>query len=412
MSAPKALLARVRLDLDALLDPAATSPPARAFRAAQRAAIALGLGALILGTLPDLAGAHERLLTVLALVVAGLFAIEYGLRLSQASAEPADVEAGPATGRRAPRRPRPWAARLRRLSAPLALVDLGAAVAVPAALLAGIAPASARLLGLIWVFKLVRYTPALDMLMRVLRNERAPLTSVLLAFLIVLLLAATGAYLLEREAQPAAFGSIPAALWWAITTLTTTGYGDEIPRTPAGRLLAGIVMVGGIAVFALWAGILASGFAQELRRREFLRTWDLVARVPLFAAVGAGTIAEVTRLLRPRDLGAGRVVMRRGEPGDCMCFIVEGEVEIRLARHPVRLGPGGFFGELALITGAPRVASVVTVQPTRLLVLDVADFRGLAGARPELSQAIHAEARRRQAELRAPVVGAAPAAEG
>jgi voltage-gated potassium channel len=408
MSAPKVLLARVRLDLDALLDPAATSPPARAFRAIQRAAIAVGLGALILGTLPDLAAVHERLLTVLALVVAGLFAIEYGLRLGQASSDPVDVEAG----RLALRRPRLWTARLRRLSAPLALVDLGAAVAVPAALLAGIAPASARLLGLIWVFKLVRYTPALDMLVRVLRNERAPLTSVLLAFLIVLLLAATGAYLFEREAQPAAFGSIPAALWWAITTLTTTGYGDEIPSTPPGRLLAGIVMIGGIAVFALWAGILASGFAQELRRREFLRTWDLVARVPLFAAVGAGTIAEVTRLLRPRDLAAGRVVMRRDEPGDCMCFIVEGEVEIRLARHPVRLGPGGFFGELALITGAPRVASVVTVQPTRLLVLDVADFRGLAGARPELSQAIHAEARRRQAELQAPVVSAAPAAEG
>ncbi len=121
--------------------------------------------------------------------------------------------------------------------------------------------------------------------------------------------------------------------------------------------------------------------------------------MPLFAAVGAGTIAEVARLLRPRDLAAGRVVVRRGEPGDCMYFIAEGEVEIRLARHPVRLGPGGFFGEMALITGEPRVASVVSVQPTRLLVLDVADFRGLAGARPELSQAIHAEARRRQAEL-------------
>jgi voltage-gated potassium channel len=407
MSAPKGMIARFRLDLDALLDPAAASPPARAFRAAQRAAIAIGLGALILGTLPDLAAAHEHLLTALALTVAGLFAIEYGLRLGQASAEPADVE--PPTGRRTPRRAGLWIAWLRRLSAPLALIDLGAAVAVPAALLAGIAPASARLLGLIWVFKLVRYTPALDMLMRVLRNERAPLTSVLLAFLIVLLIAATGAYLLERDVQPAAFGSIPAALWWAITTLTTTGYGDEIPTTPSGRLLAGIVMIGGIAVFALWAGILASGFAQELRRREFLRTWDLVARVPLFAAVGAGTIAEVTRLLRPRDLAAGRVVVRRGEPGDCMYFIVEGEVEIRLARHPVRLGPGGFFGEMALITGEPRVASVVTVQPTRLLVLDVADFRGLVGARPELSQAIHAEARRRQAELQERAARAAPA---
>ena len=281
---------------------------------------------------------------------------------------------------------------------------------MPAALLSGIAPAGARLFGLVWVLKLVRYTPAFDLLVRVIRNERAPLASVLLAFLIVLLLAATGAYLFERDVQPATFGSIPAALWWAITTLTTTGYGDEIPVTAPGRLLAGVVMIGGIAVFALWAGILASGFAQELRRREFLRTWDLVARVPLFASVGAQTIAEVARRLRPRDLGAGRTVVRGGEPGDCMYFIVEGEVLIRLPGRPVRLGEGAFFGEMALITGEPRVASVVTVQPTRLLVLDVADFRALAASRPELGQAIHAEAGQRQAELQARAASSGPAA--
>ena len=409
MSAPKGLLARVRLDLDLVLDPAATSPPARAFRSAQRIAIAVGLCTLILGTVPELAAAHQQALTALVLLIAGLFAIEYGLRLCQAPAAVPDIEADHPSGRSGLARWQPLTAWLRRLSTPLALVDLAAWLAVPAALLAGIAPASARLFGLVWVFKLVRYTPALDMLLRVVRNERAPLSGVLLAFLIALLLAATGSYLLERDVQPATFGSIPAALWWAITTLTTTGYGDEIPITPLGRLLAGIVMIGGIAVFALWAGILASGFAQELRRREFLKTWDLVARVPLFATVGAEIIAEVTRLLRPRDLMAGRTVVRRGEPGDCMYFIVEGEVVIRLPGHPVRLGPGSFFGEMALITGEPRVASVVTVQPTRLLVLDVADFRSLAAGRPELSQAIHAEARRRQAELRERAAAATPA---
>jgi voltage-gated potassium channel len=401
MSARKGLIARVRLELDALLDPAATSPPARAFRGAQKLAIAVGLGALILGTVPELAAAHEQALTALALAIAGLFAIEYGLRLCQIRPDGDEAEAGPLPGRSGLGRRHLWSVWLRRLLAPLALVDLAAGLAVPAALLAGMAPASARLFGLVWAFKLVRYTTALDMLVRVIRNERAPLTGVLFAFAIALLLAATGAYLFERDVQPAAFGSIPAALWWAISTVTTTGYGDEIPVTPLGRLLAGIVMIGGIAVFALWAGILASGFAQELRRREFLRTWDLVARVPLFASVGAQTIAEVARLLHPRDLAAGRTVVRRGEPGDCMYFIVEGEVVIRLPGRPVRLGPGGFFGEMALITGGPRVASVVTVQPTRLLVLDVADFRSLAASRPELSQAIHAEAGQRQAELQA-----------
>ncbi len=410
MSARKGLLARLRLDLDAVLDPEVTSPAARVFRAAERIAIAVGLGAMIVGTVPAIAAAHEQALSGLVLVIAGLFALEYGLRCGQARPDPAGVEADhppgrPAAGRRHLRRA--W---LRRLCAPLALVDLAAGLAVPAALLSGIAPASARLFGLIWIFKLVRYTPAFDLLVRVIRNERAPLASVLLAFLIMLLLAATGAYLVERDVQPATFGSIPAALWWAITTLTTTGYGDEIPVTPLGRMLAGMVMVGGIAVFALWAGILASGFAQELRRREFLRTWDLVARVPLFASVGAQAIAEIAQRLRPRDLGAGRTVVRKGEPGDCMYFIVEGEVVIRLPGHPVRLGAGGFFGEMALVTGAPRVASVVTVQPTRLLTLDVADFRALAASRPELGEAIHAEAGARHAELQVRAAGTRPAA--
>ena len=88
-------------------------------------------------------------------------------------------------------------------------------------------------------------------------------------------------------------------------------------------------MVSGILVFALWAGILATGYAEELRRREFLRTWDLVAKVPFFNNVGASVIADVARLLRPRDYPARAVIVRRGERGDCMYFIASGEVEVR-----------------------------------------------------------------------------------
>ena len=152
----------------------------------------------------------------------------------------------------------------------------------------------------------VRYAPGLASLQRVISDARRALLSVLLGFGIVLLVAASLAYFLERDAQPAVFGSIPAALWWAIVTLTTTGYGDVAPQTPPGRMLAGIVMVSGILVFALWAGILATGYAEETRRREFLRTWDLVAKVPFFHNVGAAVIAEVARLLRPREYPPAR----------------------------------------------------------------------------------------------------------
>ena len=254
--------------------------------------------------------------------------------------------------------------------------------ALPGVLDIVFSPKYASLYGFIWVFKPVRYAPGLASLQRVISRARHALLSVLLGFGIVLLAAASLAYLLERDAQPELFGSIPLALWWAIVTLTTTGYGDVTPITPLGRILAGFVMVSGILVFALWAGILATGYAEELRRREFLRTWDLVAKVPFFNNVGASVIADVARLLRARDYPARAAIMRRGEPGDCMYFIASGEVEVRLRPGVVRLGPGEFFGEIALLTGEPRNATVVAVQPCTLLTLDIVDFRQLLGRQP------------------------------
>jgi voltage-gated potassium channel len=160
-------------------------------------------------------------------------------------------------------------------------------------------------------------------------------------------------------------------------------------------MLAGVVMVSGILVFALWAGILASGYAEELRRREFLRTWDLVAKVPFFHDVGAAVIADVTRLLRPRDYPAGAVIMRRGERGDCMYFVASGELELRGRRERISYGTGDFFGEIALLTGAPRNATIVATQASTLLSLDIVDFRQLVGRQPDLARIIHEEAERR-----------------
>src|SRR4051794_28193617 len=153
--------------------------------------------------------------------------------------------------------------------------------------------------------------------------------------------------------------------------MSTTGYGDIVPQTLAGRVLSGAVMIGGIMIFALWTGIIVNGYAEELRRREFLRTWELVAKVPFFHNIGATLIAEVARLLRPRDYPAGAVVVRRGEPGDCMYFVVEGEVEVRLQSGPLSLGPGEFFGEVSLLTGDPRNATIVAARSCTLLALDI-----------------------------------------
>ena len=278
------------------------------------------------------------------------------------------------------------------------LVDAAAAAAIPLALMFGTNPKSAWLLGIFWMLKVVPGIPGLRQLRRVLVQESGPLLSVLVIFLMVLFLAAVSVYFLERDVQPATFGSVPAALWWAIATLTTVGYGDVVPITPLGRLVAAFVMICGLGVFGLWTGILATGFATETRRDNFLKTWDSVSKVPFFAALGPAAIADVTHMLRTMDLPARTMIIRKGQTGDCMYFIAAGEVEVDLPGKKVRLGEGAFFGEMALLGNNLRSANITTTRVSKLLVLDLVDFRLLMARHPDLAETIDAEARRRALE--------------
>jgi voltage-gated potassium channel len=278
------------------------------------------------------------------------------------------------------------------------LVDAVAAAAVPLALILGASPKTAWLLGVFWVLKVVPGIPGLRQLRRVLVRESGPLLSVLVIFLMVLFVASVAVYFLERDVQPVAFGSVPATLWWAVATLTTTGYGDVVPITPLGRLVAAVVMICGLGVFGLWTGILATGFAAETRRDNFLKTWESVSKVPFFAALGPAAIADVTHVLRTMDLPARTMIIRKGQTGDCMYFIAAGEVEVDLPGKKVTLGEGAFFGEMALLGNNLRSANITTTQVSRLLVLDLVDFRLLMARHPDLAETIDAEASRRALE--------------
>jgi voltage-gated potassium channel len=278
------------------------------------------------------------------------------------------------------------------------LVDALGAVGVPLAMMLGVNSKTAWLLGVFWMLKVVPGVPGLRQLRRVLVLESGPLLSVLMIFLMVLFLASVAVHFLEREVQPIAFGSVPAALWWAVATLTTVGYGDVVPITPLGRLVAAFVMICGLGVFGLWTGILATGFAAETRRDNFLKTWESVSKVPFFAALGPSAIADVTQMLRTMDLPARTMIIRKGKAGDCMYFIAAGEVEVDLPGKKVRLGEGAFFGEMALLGNNVRSANITTTRVSRLLVLDLVDFRMLMARHPDLAQTIDAEARRRALE--------------
>ena len=188
-------------------------------------------------------------------------------------------------------------------------------------------------------------------------------------------------------------------MWWGIATLTTVGYGDISPITPLGRFLGAIVTVLGVGMFAMPAGILASGFAQAVKRQEFVVSWNMVASVPLFSHLEAQRIAEIVALLKPRVAVPGEIVVHKGAPGNCMYFISSGQVQVDLTGQPVFLQAGDFFGEIALIEHQTRSASVTTVTSCQLLILDEADLTELMEADDKLAADIKRISEERRAEL-------------
>lgn len=348
----------------------------RAFRLLQYLALAVGLVAMPLVTVPDLDAAAYASVTVALWCCLAVFACELAAKIWLRS-KSMDSES-------------------HYLRSTEGVIDLLAVLPVPLATVIGTPASTAWLLASLWILKLAIFVPGLAMLGRVIRQEARALASGFIIFLIILMLASVALYVLESPGQPNKFGSLPLALWWAVTTLTSTGYGDAIPATLAGRIIASFVMIGGLGVFGLWTGILATGFAAEHRRRDFIRNWDLVTSVPFLKNLDPPSVIELTRMLRRVDLAENTVVVRRGRPGDCMYFIVAGEVEVKVEPQPVRLGAGAFFGEMTLLTGAPRTATVTTTQATTLLMLEVTDFRAFTAHHPELAKTVEAEAAARR----------------
>lgn len=247
---------RLRAHLHRLLAAEERSDPAvRRVNAVLAAVIVVSVASSIAGTVPALAASHARLLDGIEWLSVAVFAIEYTLRAWAAVEEPRYCH--PVTGR------------LRWALTPMALVDLAAFLPSLLALLVGGADLRwLRLVRLVRLLKLTRWAPALGLLGTVLRREAGPLLVAMSVLLVVLLFAAAGIWALEAERQPDAFGSIPAALWWAVATLTTVGYGDVVPVTPLGRLFAGMVTLVGMGMVSLPAGIIASGLIEALRERR------------------------------------------------------------------------------------------------------------------------------------------------
>ena len=125
-----------------------------------------------------------------------------------------------------------------------------------------------RLFRLVRIFKMGRYSTAFQMIANVLNRRKEELLVTLTIVLLVLVLASSLMYYVEHEVQPEAFSSIPATMWWGVATLTTVGYGDVYPITSIGRVLGAFIAIMGVGIFALPAGIIASGFEAEIRKKS------------------------------------------------------------------------------------------------------------------------------------------------
>ncbi|MEP1933056.1 MAG: cyclic nucleotide-gated ion channel [Roseibium sp.] len=375
-----------RILYEVLEDTGSHRAAARVFRRFLVFLIVVNVGFAVLETVPQIREMYGTHLRVLQLASGYIFLVEYVLRLYVADLHPPLRRYGP------------LGSRLHYAIHPDALIDLIAALPL---LLVLFLPAQAVtmvvILRLLRFLKLARYSPALRSLVSAVASERWALAGASMIIFGVILMAATLMYLVEHDDQPEKFRSILHGIYWAITTITTVGYGDVVPISDLGKMIGALVMLMGYGLIALPVGIIASAFAREIHSRDFVVTWSMVARVPLFEDLNASEVAEVTKLLQALSVRKGVTIAEKGDLADRMYFIADGEVEIRLQRETIHLGEGNFFGELALINPTKRTAGVVAFKDCQLLVLEAESLHQLMNRDEALAKKIMDEARERVA---------------
>jgi voltage-gated potassium channel len=351
------------------------------------AIIIIDVLAMVMASVPEFDARFGTWFTVIKIGAVAVFALEYGARLWSVAGH-------------SPKKLSPSRDRIDYARSSLGIIDLLAFLPASIALIAGSRP-TLVLFGMLPFFKLVRYSPAMRSLLSAFRAERRTLLGCLVILTGAVLLFASLLYAIEHDVQPDKFGTIPQAMWWAIVTLGTVGYGDVVPVTALGKLVSVFTIVGGLTMIALPVAIISKAFADEVRRRDFVVTWGMLARVPLFSHLSAAEIADIMRLLRAQTIEAGEILVRRGDAASSMYFITAGEVEIELPGQRIRFADGTFFGEIALLHRTKRSGTVTARRKTKLLALDAQDFHALIERMPDLAAHVQRTAEARLAATEA-----------
>lgn len=225
--------------------------------------IAVNVFAVIMETEPWFHQKYGTYLYWLEVFSVSIFTIEYVLRLWSCPENPAYEH---------------FTAKIARLKysvTPMAIIDLIAILPFYLAFITNIDLRFLRVLRLLRIFKLTRYSEAMTTLLKVLKEEINSFAAAIFIMIVIMIIAASGIFLVEHDDQPDVFGSIPQAMWWSIVTLTTVGYGDIYPISVMGKIFAAVIMVAGVGLVALPTGILASGFSDNLHRNREKLTREL-----------------------------------------------------------------------------------------------------------------------------------------
>src|SRR5450631_260566 len=340
------------------------------------ALILINLVAVALESVPEIGTRYALGFAAIEIFSLVVFTVEYGLRVWVA------IEHGPHRHLAA------MHSRLKYALSPAGIVDLAAVLPF---WFAFVLPDDLRLLlvfRIVRFFKFARYSPAMRSLLDVLYRERRALFGCLGITMGSALVAAALMHLAEGKVQPDKLGTIPDALWWAIVTVGTIGYGDVVPITVLSKTAATGTIFLGLIMMALPVGIIATAFADQIHRRDFIVTWGMIARVPLFAELDAGAISDIMQLLRAQVVEAGENIVRTGDPAHSMYFIAAGEVDVALKKETLRLRVPHFFPAVAVLRRARRSATATALTRTNLLVLSAQDLHALMQRDPRIAARI------------------------
>jgi voltage-gated potassium channel len=337
--------------------------------------------AVILETVPALYNGYRTFFSAFEQFTVYAFAVEYFARLWSA---PEDPRIGSNSGFRG---------RLRFAMRPMMVVDFlsFAPYFLFTALGGAIDLRALRVLRLLRLLKIARYSQAMPALLGVLYAERRALFGAFILLIFTVCVSAEVMHVIEGPGQPDKFGTLPGAMYWAITTLTTVGYGDETPITWMGKLWAGITMVTGLVLFALPVGIIATGFVNGLHKREFTISWSMVKRQPLFDGLDVEAIRHILDTMGASVMQDHTRITVTGQNANMFYLVISGRAHVEDESGEWDVEAGDIIGEESLNDHATYTRTVWARTEMRMMNLLGEDLRRLARKYPVLGQRIRNE---------------------